>query len=42
MAGDDAVVVIGGGDERRRIAGAGLDVVQRRVSVQIGEVFRVL
>ena len=35
VAGDDAVVVIGGGDERGRIAGAGLQVVQRRVLDQV-------
>src|SRR5438034_11677608 len=37
MPRHDAIVVIGGGDQRGRVARARPDVVQRRILVEIGE-----
>ena len=42
MARHHAIVVIGGRHQRRRIAGARLDVVERRVSIQIFERLRIV
>src|SRR5213592_4828133 len=38
VAGYDTVVVVGGGDEGRRVARTGVEMVQRRVGVQEREV----
>ena len=42
VGGDDAVVVVGGGDQGGRVAGAGLEVVERRVGVEGLELVRVV
>ena len=41
MAVHDSIIVIGGGHERGRIAHARLDVVERRVSEEIGKLRRI-
>ena len=42
VRGDYAIVVIGGRDERRRIATTFGDVMERRLRVKIGEVIRLI